>query len=306
MTVKELIDRACFLNTDEFLSLIQEVVAILNKERNEGGTGEQIIRGGLVYLPPKGKVVLVGDLHGDLASLTHILVNSGFVEQESENPTYLVFLGDYGDRGEESPEVYGSVLSLKNIFKKRVVLLRGNHEGPKDLKVRPHDLLYFLKKKYGNRSIEIYLYLKELFDSLHHSVIIEEKYLMMHGGLPEGIVSLEEIAYAHKTYPAKRCLEEILWNDPGDSEENLPSPRGAGKIFGEKLTTDILARLKVKTLIRSHEPCEGVFVSQKGKVLTLFSRKGPPYYNSRAAYLKINMSEKAKSGYELAKEALFF
>ena len=306
MRPKELIEKACFLSADELASLIQEVTTILSEERKEGKTGEQTVRGGLVYLPPRGKALLVGDLHGDLDSLTYILLKSGFIEQENDDSTYLVFLGDYGDRGEESAEVYCSILSLKRIFKKRVVLLRGNHEGPKDLKVRPHDLLYFLKRKYGNRSIEIYVYLRELFDSLHHSAIIEGKYLILHGGLPEGITSLDEIAYAHQTHPGKKYLEEILWNDPGDSQESYPSPRGAGRIFGEKLTTDILTRLKVKTLIRSHEPCEGVSVQQKGKVFTLFSRKGPPYYNYQAAYLEIDVSEKAKSGYELAKKACFF
>lgn len=305
MRVKELIEKASFLNADDFSALTEEVNVILEREREEGKTGEQTIRGGLVWLPLKGKALLVGDLHGDLESLASILIKSGFVEGESESPTYLVFLGDYGDRGQESVEVYSLILNLKNFFRKRVVLLRGNHEGPRDLKAHPHDLPYFLRARYGDKGKEIYAHLQELFNRLHHSVIVEGKYLMLHGGLPQGISSVDEIAYAHQTHPAKYYLEEILWSDPGESKESYPSPRGAGRIFGKKPTMDILTKLGVKTLIRSHEPCEGVSVGQAGKVLTLFSRKGPPYYNSRAAYLEVALSEKAKSGYELAKEAHF-
>jgi len=306
MRVKELVKKASFLTAGDFSALIQEVTMILKKERAEGKNDDQIIRGGLVSLPLDGKTLVVGDLHGDLESLIHILTESGFIKGESKDSNYLIFLGDYGDRGEESVEVYGVILTLKSIFRKKIILLRGNHEGPKDLKVHPHDLPYFLRRKYKSRGEEVYSYMQEFFDSLPHSVIVEGKYLMLHGGLPEGATSLEEIAYAHKTHPAKNYLEEILWSDPGDSQESYPSPRGVGKIFGERLTIDILARLKVMTLIRSHEPCEGVSVKQKGKVLTLFSRKGPPYYNSQAAYLEIVLSERPKSGYELVKEAHFF
>lgn len=306
MRVKELIEKASFLNADDFSALTDEVNVILEREREEGKTGEQTIRGGLVWLPLKGKALLVGDLHGDLESLASILIKSGFVEGESENPTYLVFLGDYGDRGQESVEVYSLILNLKNFFRKRVVLLRGNHEGPRDLKAHPHDLPYFLRARYGDKGKEIYAHLQELFNRLHHSVIVEGKYLILHGGLPQGINSVDEIAYAHQTHPRKKCLEEILWSDPGESKESYPSPRGAGRIFGENLTMDVLTKLGVRTLIRSHQSCEGVSVKQNGKVLTLFSRKGPPYYNSQAAYLEVALSEKAKSGYELAKEAHFF
>lgn len=303
MNVIELARKAFISEGREFSTLVQEVTAILTRERVQKKMGEQVVEGGLVYLPEKGKVLVVGDLHGDLGSLVFILEESDFTEKGNKEALYLVFLGDYGDRGEKSPEAYYLILTLKSIFRKRIILLRGNHEGPKDLGVRPHDLPYFLREKYGNKGREAYAHLQRFFDSLHHSVIINGKYLMLHGGLPEGLTSLDEIAYAHERHPAKKYLEEILWSDPGEVEENYPSPRGAGRIFGRKLTMDVLSKLGVKTLIRSHQPCQGVSVNHGGKVLTLFSRKGSPYYNSQAAYLEIDLSKEAKSGYELAKKA---
>ena len=304
--IEELIEETASLSADGLSTLIEQVRAVLEKEREEGRAGKQVVRGGLVYLPLEGKALLIGDLHGDVKSLSYILARSGYFGERIDNLPYLVFLGDYGDRGKECVEVYCLILKLKKSFGKRIILLRGNHEGPGDLEARPHDLPFFLRRRYGDKGKEIYAQLRELFDRLHHSVIVEGKYLMVHGGLPQGIDSVNEIAYAHQNHPGTDCLKEILWNDPGEGKEDYPSPRGIGTIFGEKLTTNMLIKLGVKTLIRGHQPCEGVSVGQGGRILTLFSRKGSPYCNSRAAYLEIALSKGAKNGYELAEKAHFF
>jgi len=305
MNTDTLISEACTSTANGLSKLIQEVIKILKEEREKGKEGNQIIKGGLIELPCEGEVIVVGDIHGDLKSLGFILRNSSFFIKEGQN-LHLIFLGDYGDRGEQSPEVYYAVLKLKSIFPKRVVLLRGNHEGPSNLGVRPHDLPYFLEAKYGLEGREIYRYLQNFFDCLHHCIVVKGKYIMLHGGLPEKTASFSDIAYAHKTHPEQKYLEQILWSDPGEGEQSYPSPRGAGRLFGERITQKILKKLRVKTLIRSHEPCEGVFVNHKGKVLTIFSRKGSPYYNSKAAYLKIDLLEEAKDAYELSREAHLF
>jgi len=96
-------------------------------------------------------------------------------------------------------------------------------------------------------------------------------------------------------------LEEILWSDP---EEGIigtyPSPRGAGKLFGEDVTAKFLRMLNVKVLIRGHEPSEaGYKINHHGKILTLFSRKGEPYFNNQAAYLQLDLTAKVGSAYQL-------
>jgi len=78
------------------------------------------------------------------------------------------------------------------------------------------------------------------------------------------------------------------------------SPRGAGKLFGENVTNEVLRRFNTKILIRGHEPCEeGFKIDNNGKVLTLFSRKGPPYFNSYGAYLDVELSEKIENAEQL-------
>jgi hypothetical protein len=47
---------------------------------------------------------------------------------------------------------------------------------------------------------------------------------------------------------------QFLWSDPGDIDGLVaPSPRGAGFIWGPKLTKAFLGQNKLKFLIRSHQ-----------------------------------------------------
>ena len=137
---------------------------------------------------------------------------------------------------------------------------------------------------------------------MYASALVEEKYLFVHGGIPVNLSSIEELRNASKLHPEKSFLEEILWNDPDEIENFLPSPRGAGNIFGKSVTERVLKMVKAKALIRSHEPV-GIRVNHSGLVLTISSTK---VYGTYAAYLKINLEEEAKNAFQLAKLASRF
>ncbi len=78
------------------------------------------------------------------------------------------------------------------------------------------------------------------------------------------------------------------------------SPRGAGKLFGKDVTEQVLERLKAKILIRGHEASStGFKINHGGKVLTLFSRKGAPYFNRYGAYLQFPLSQKFENANQL-------
>jgi protein phosphatase len=287
-------------NSDELLQVIKDAVQLLSKEA--GQVGGLRITGRLVRIPPKGEIIVVGDIHGDLGSLLYVLKNSGFMEKRCEGEeSLLVFLGDYGDRGFYSPEVYYVILKLKGMFPQKVVLMRGNHEGPNDLLAYPHDLPTHLDRKFGEAGADVYVKLRELFDQLYNAVLIEDRYILLHGGAPSKASTIEDLAYAHKKHPRETHLEEILWSDPNDIiKGTYPSPRGAGKLFGENVTKNLLKILNVKGLIRGHEPTnEGFKMNHNGKVLTLFSRKGPPYYNEHGAFLQLNASKKPENAEQL-------
>jgi protein phosphatase len=124
---------------------------------------------------------------------------------------------------------------------------------------------------------------------------------MVHGGLPSKIRSIEEIARADTLHPEKNYLEDLLWSDPDETvQSTYPSPRGAGNLFGKAVTEEVLKKLNVKVLIRGHEPShEGFKISHDGKILTLFSRKGPPYFNTHGAYLDVPLTERFENAQQL-------
>lgn len=302
-----LINMALRVDSNEFFQLIECTFKRLAGEK--GRVGNLQITGRLVKVPPVGKAIIVGDIHGDLESLAYILKNSRFVEKTRKDENlFLIFLGDYGDRGIYSPEVYYVVLKLKEMFYQNVVLMRGNHEGPDDLLAYPHDLPLHLHRKFGEDASDIYIKLRKLFNYLHNAVLIEKRYILLHGGVPSKASNIDDLAYAHEKHPHESHLEEILWSDPREGIRGIyASPRGAGRFFGEDVTNKFLRMLKVKALIRGHEPSEDGFkTNHGGKILTLFSRKGSPYYNNHGAYLQLDLSKMAENVKQIKQHILKF
>ena len=264
------------IDSQEMIGVIKKATSILYKERE------------IIYLPEEGKGMVIGDLHGDLGSLEFILkkVNLG--------KDYLIFLGDYGDRGKNSTEVYYRILKIKEKFPTKTILLRGNHEG--NLPFYPHTLPLELQEKFEDWK-KIYLELRNLFNSLKVSAILTEKYIFLHGGFPIEISSPEDLKN-------EKFLNEILWNDPFEGRGVYPSPRGVGNLFGIDITEKALKTLEVKTLIRSHQPSkEGVKVNHEGRVLTISSTR---VYGGKASFLPLDFSEEGKNAYELAKRVIKF
>ena len=86
-----------------------------------------------VRISPGSKVIFHGDFHGDIRSFITTLVwlnekelLDGFKLISPD--TYLVFLGDYGDRGSYGIEVLYTLMRLKLANPKQVLMARGNHE----------------------------------------------------------------------------------------------------------------------------------------------------------------------------------
>jgi hypothetical protein len=86
-----------------------------------------------LVVPHNSKIAFFGDIHGDIHSLNSFLQQlqergclDGF---EITDPTfYMVFLGDYTDRGWYGAEVIYTILRLKCVNPHNVILVRGNHE----------------------------------------------------------------------------------------------------------------------------------------------------------------------------------
>ncbi|MBS7616363.1 serine/threonine protein phosphatase [Candidatus Bathyarchaeota archaeon] len=295
-TIKQVVKEALEATCENFCKITEEARRLICSENGKIGVFE--VFGRLVKLQPANEALIVGDLHGDLESLIDILNGSGFIQKMRQSPdSVMVFLGDYGDRGAYSAEVYYTILKLKLFFPKQIILMRGNHEGPEDLMASPHDLPWQFQSRFGAEWEKAYNKIRELFKGLYNAVFVERRCLMIHGGLSPNMKTIEDLAYAHNKHPKERLLEDMLWSDPTEMvDEFCASPRGAGKLFSAKVTRQVLERFNVKLLIRGHEPCvEGYKIDHDGKILTLFSRKGAPYFNAYGAYLIVKVSEQFQS-----------
>ncbi|RLG61536.1 serine/threonine protein phosphatase [archaeon] len=275
--------------------ILETLMEILGDERSHMGYDTFKVEGGLATIvADKPELLIIGDIHGDIHTLVKILEKSKFERRIRKDNFITVFLGDYVDRGPYSVEVFLLISMLKIDHSEKIIVLRGNHEPPPDLMPSPHDLPLMLVRKFSEQGYELHKKFMEAFQYLYHAALVPEAFFMVHGGVPVKDYDIKSIAYADKYHPEKSTLEELLWNDPTDLvNEWTASPRGAGKLFGINVTTRFLKRYGIKAIVRGHEPAENGFKEDHGgRVLTLFSRVGAPYFNRNAAYMDTRVTEK--------------
>ncbi len=228
-----LIEKAKSIKSRDFIEIVEKAKYFLQKEN--GQIGNLTIINRLVKLEPLGEALVIGDLHGDLESLTSILQTSRFLNKiEKAKDSTLIFLGDYGDRGEKSIEIYYLILKLKLTYPKQVVLLRGNHEAPTELLGVPYDLPIQFQNKFGEDSQAAYEKIRELHACLYNAVYVPDRYLMVHGGVSPEINSIQDIAEAQENQSGS-LLEDLLWNDPNEELQSISfSPRGLESSLAKK------------------------------------------------------------------------
>lgn len=234
--------------------------------------GGSVIKPGIITLPKAPCFLFIGDLHGDLKSAHSVLK---YVWNELTGECITVFLGDYIDRGNYQLETLTLVLLLKKNYHDKVVLLRGNHEPPEWLTPYPHDYPYYLSSKFSANWRDLYQASLNLFNTLPLVAILEGFFVALHGGPPLTVLtssSWQAAFEAGRENFSSRVLEEILWSDPVEGDlEYLESPRGAGVLFGKKVTEKTLQLIRGKYIIRGHEAVNGVKTSHNGLIFTVFT-----------------------------------
>ena len=256
-TILEDPSKAASLTASEARTLIDETIPILLSE------------GPLVDLSGS-RVLVVGDLHGDLSSA--IWVIRFFLK---ERPDLVVFLGDYVDRGYEQTGTMNALLALKVTYPDRVVLLRGNHETP--LANRYYG---FLEAVYSRYPPSIYTEYSKLFSELPFVAVINSEAIALHGGIPKPIPSLRELRELRKglvnideNHPAEF---QLLWNDPEEFLKGFhPSYRGEGiYLFGRDVFEEFMEKCEAKFMIRAHQVfSEGYKYFFGKKLLSVFSAR---------------------------------
>lgn len=253
--------------------------------------------GKLVKIENPESLTVVGDLHGDLESFEKILGSWDGMENN-----YIVFLGDYADRGKNGVEINEKLVELKD--RENVVILKGNHEdydNRGEPKFNPCDLIKEVKNKRGYWLPYFSEHLKPFFDGLGLAAIADQEIMLVHGGISSRIRSLDNLRNPSWSE------EDILWSDPSNSLGERYNRRGAGVEFGEDVTETVLKNVGANLLIRSHQPrlaSDGPHNTQK-RVVTISSTN---VYGGRPHYLEIpgsKISEVASSPADIRKYAKF-
>ena len=236
--------------------LIREAEAVLGSENGLVAYRQP----GVYTIRSPERVFFIGDLHGDYYALANILARtwSDFTDES----TAIVFLGDYVDRGYAQIETLAAVLQVKLAFPERTALLRGNHEPLPWLIPSPHDFPDVLRARFGQNGPVIYELLSSLFEKLALYALVNTEILAVHGGPPPSVMnasSLQEALRIDEQAFPREDVEAALWSDPiGLDVTYLPSPRGAGYLYGKSVIRHITEKLGLRAIVRGHEAVNGV------------------------------------------------
>lgn len=235
----------------------------------------------------KKRLTVVGDLHGSLKCLQRVL---DIVGDLGDTDNQVVFCGDFVDRGDNSLEVFFTLLLFKLVYPKNIILLRGNHEDTMIASV--YGFCDEIQHKYGQRrGDQIFKAISELFAALPIAAVTDNSFIV-HGGLPHDHFSLDQIAAITPKERSKMftvmengcekelLLESLMWSDPSIFDGIAENPRGCGIEFGPDVAKDFLDREGLTYILRGHEPAENgtqVLDCGDGKaVVTVFSNANYP------------------------------
>ncbi len=233
-------------------------------------------------LPSDAKIVVMGDFHGSLHSLlrnlwrlkqSNIIANNFKIRSDK---VYMIFTGDFVDRGRFSIETLYTLLRLKLANFDRVHLIRGNHESV-DISFS-NGFYRELIAKYADNGKRLFSDTTSLFRFLPVVIFTgfgteakREFFHFSHGGYAFNSAT-QQFLHSPKTLlkaPATIAFEQIpeaihsgyTWTDFGQQQEATNSVRGLSPESGAH--TSGLATLdaylnenNIKAVFRGHQDQE--------------------------------------------------
>ena len=265
------------------INLSDQVIQILKKEPT------------LIKFKPPAKIF--GSIFGQQKDLLRFFEkfgvpdkDPGFGQSDIEAVGY-VFLGNYVDRGKSSLEVFCTLMALKLLYPREIVLLRGSHE---DKFVNSSDGLATeceLKLNENVRSTKsVFSKLNEVFEYLPLACLIGKKVLCVPSGIGDTLKTIDQIKNIKRPFKIhhsesiseeEKIVLDLLWSDPVDNlddAENQLNPKRSfianGKVvkFGVQRIKSFMVQNEIDILVRSHEPVkEGVEKFGDTNLYTIFS-----------------------------------
>ncbi|KAL0318708.1 UNVERIFIED_CONTAM: Phytochrome-associated serine/threonine-protein phosphatase 3 [Sesamum angustifolium] len=210
------------LSEDELQLLCEYVKEILIEESN--------------VQPVNSPVTVCGDIHGQFHDLMKLFQTGGHVPE-----TNYIFMGDFVDH------TLLTLLSYVEIMKQATNTESYDLQNM-DIHGDDHFMHSFLnlvygfydecQRKYGNANA--WRYCTDVFDYLTLSAIIDGTVLCVHGGLSPDIRTIDQIRVIERNceIPHEGPFCDLMWSDPEDIETWAVSPRGAGWLFGSRVTSE--------------------------------------------------------------------
>ena len=207
----------------------------------------------LIQLPSQGKVVFVGDTHGDLDASQQV------IHRYFKKPYRIVFLGDYVDRGNSSEENIEYLLKIKLEHPEEIFLLSGNHEGFMVKQFYPANFWSSIsieeRKRYG-----------VLFSRFPLAATTQNGILALHGALPElrYLEEMEQIELGDENW------DRMVWGDFVENEMDHLGDLWGRPQFGRPYFERMMERYQKQILVRSHQPHAPVTMFHK-RCITIFT-----------------------------------
>jgi hypothetical protein len=225
-----------------------------------------------------GKVIFVGDTHGDLEATEKIIYR--YLKPKNK----LIFLGDYVDRGPASLENINFLLGQKIKHPHSLYLLMGNHEGYALFTFYPADFWERLDAELRQRYSQV-------LSKLPLALSTPNGIIALHGALPD-VSSLEDI---NRIKPGSAEWHQITW---GDWQERAGKFLGIDSYtgrpqFGRGWFQEIMSRLGKNVLIRSHQPDAPPEMYGR-KCLTIFTSSAYRHYISERTIALVDLKKVVK------------
>lgn len=230
---------------------------------------------------PDGRLIIVGDTHGQLADVLHILYHLG---PPSAQNRYL-FNGDMVDRGSQGVEILLILFAFFLADPESVIVHRGNHEN-EDMNALHADngggFEDEVMEKYG---LSVYRHFVSSFKVMSLASVINKEIFVVHGGLTRvknlTVDYINTLPFQDYTAPhpmssnvKEQLFSDLLWSDPTEHEGKYKSDRGVGIKYGPDVTTKFCSQNRLRFLVRSHQVPEdgrGFQKQHNDRCVTVFS-----------------------------------
>ena len=217
------------------------------------------------FLELESPITVCGDTHGQYPDLLKLFEVGGFPPE-----TNYLFLGDYVDRGKQSLETICLLLAYKIKYDENFFLLRGNHECASINRI--YGFYDECKKRYNLKLWKVFI---DLFNCLPIAASIDDKILLMHGGLSPELNTVDQLKKIVRPtdVPEEGLLCDLLWSDP-ESQCNGwgKNVRVLSVVFNEKVLSKFLQKNDMDLVCRAHQVVEeGYEFFGDRQLVTVFS-----------------------------------